>query len=538
MKKLSKKSAALLVAGLVTCGLLAGCGGGDKKEAPKDGKAAAKTLVFGCQMYADGGIDPSLQTNTAWNCSRFGVGQTLFKFDDNVKPVPQLAESATPSDGNKTWTFKLKKGIKFSNGTEMTATKVKEYLDWIREAGKKGSSTPHKFLDAEAVVTADDAAGTIVIKSKKAYPNMAASLADPCMVILDIKGSKDLKNGAIGTGPYMVKSFKNQVGYEMVANPHYWNGKAPYDEVKIMFMGDASAKANALRAGQIDLAENIMNVADLKALQSDKKFTVQIAAGTRCGFSWMNMKEGRPLANKALRQAVLKAIDYKTICKSNTIGGLYTPGPSVIPSSLGYGFDKLKNPYEYDPEGAKKILDEAGIKDTNGDGIRELNGQNIQLRYISYANRLLNDFSDAHTQYLKAVGIGVKSEYGSSDDQWSKLVAGEYDFNNNNWNSMIAGAPTVYMANWHSKAEANYCGFKNDTYDKAYEELVTTMDTKRYAELMLTLQQTLIDEAAVLVDGYYNSCIIYNNDKVGSAHMYPLDYYWITDEIKPAGAKK
>ena len=538
MKKLSKKSAALLVAGLVTCGLLAGCGGGDKTEAPKDGKAAAKTLVFGCQMYADGGIDPSLQTNTAWNCSRFGVGQTLFKFDDNVKPVPQLAESATPSDGNKTWTFKLKKGIKFSNGTEMTATKVKEYLDWIREAGKKGSSTPHKFLDAEAVVTADDAAGTIVIKSKKAYPNMAASLADPCMVILDIKGSKDLKNGAIGTGPYMVKSFKNQVGYEMVANPHYWNGKAPYDEVKIMFMGDASAKANALRAGQIDLAENIMNVADLKALQSDKKFTVQIAAGTRCGFSWMNMKEGRPLANKALRQAVLKAIDYKTICKSNTIGGLYTPGPSVIPSSLGYGFDKLKNPYEYDPEGAKKILDEAGIKDTNGDGIRELNGQNIQLRYISYANRLLNDFSDAHTQYLKAVGIGVKSEYGSSDDQWSKLVAGEYDFNNNNWNSMIAGAPTVYMANWHSKAEANYCGFKNDTYDKAYEELVTTMDTKRYAELMLTLQQTLIDEAAVLVDGYYNSCIIYNNDKVGSAHMYPLDYYWITDEIKPAGAKK
>ena len=158
MKKLSKKSAALLVAGLVTCGLLAGCGGGDKKDAPKDGKAAAKTLVFGCQMYADGGIDPSAQTNTAWNCSRFGVGQTLFKFDDNVKPVPQLAESATPSDGNKTWTFKLKKGIKFSNGTEMTATKVKEYLDWIREAGKKGSTRPQQFLDFEAVVTADDAA--------------------------------------------------------------------------------------------------------------------------------------------------------------------------------------------------------------------------------------------------------------------------------------------------------------------------------------------------------------------------------------------
>ena len=70
-------------------------------------------------MYSDGLIDPTLQTNTAWNVSRFGIGQTLFRFDDNVKAIPQLAESATPSDGNKTWTIKLKKGVKFSNGVEM-----------------------------------------------------------------------------------------------------------------------------------------------------------------------------------------------------------------------------------------------------------------------------------------------------------------------------------------------------------------------------------------------------------------------------------
>ncbi len=534
MKKMFKKSAALLAAGLLTCGLITGCGGGGDKKA--DSGAGAKVLNFGCQMYSDGLINPALQVNCAWNVSRFGVGQTLFRFDDNVKAVPQLAESATPSDGNKTWVIKLKKGIKFSNGTEMTATKVKEYLDWIREAGKKGSTNPTKFLDAEAVVTADDKEGTITIKSQKAYANLPANLADPCMCILDIAGSKNLDTGAIGTGPYMVKSFKDQVGYEMAANPNYWNGKPPYETVNIMFMGDASAKANALRAGQIDLAENIMNVADLKALQDDKKFKVETTAGTRCGFSWMNMQEGHPLANKALRQAVLKAIDYKAICKSNTIGNLYSPGPSVIPSSLGYGFDSLKNPYEYDPEGAKKILDDAGIKDTDGDGIRELNGQNIQLRYISYANRLLNDFSDAHTQYLKAVGIGVKAEYGSSDDQWTKLVAGDYDFNNNNWNTMIAGAPTTYMGNWWSKNKDNFCGFKSDAYDAAYEEMKTTMDPKRYQELMTQCQQILIDEAAVLVDGYYNSCIVYS-DKVGYAHIYPIDYYWITDEIKPAGAK-
>ena len=98
-----------------------------------------------------------------------------------------------------------------------------------------------------------------------------------------------------------------------------------------------------------------------------------------------------------------------TICNSRTIGGLYTPGFSVLPSNLNYGYDELVNPYEYNPEKAMEILDEAGIVDTDGDGIRELDGQNINLRYISYENRLLNDFSDAHAQYLAEIGIGCNS---------------------------------------------------------------------------------------------------------------------------------
>ncbi|MBR1552552.1 MAG: hypothetical protein IJ631_00905, partial [Schwartzia sp.] len=84
--KFSKKAAALLAAGILTCGLVAGCGGGDGDKKADSGKA--KVLTFGCQMYSDGVIDPSSQVNCAWNVSRFGIGQTLFRFDDNVKAVP------------------------------------------------------------------------------------------------------------------------------------------------------------------------------------------------------------------------------------------------------------------------------------------------------------------------------------------------------------------------------------------------------------------------------------------------------------------
>ena len=176
-------------------------------------------------------------------------------------------------------------------------------------------------------------------------------------------------------------------------------------------------------------------------------------------------------------------------------------------------------------------LDDAGIVDTDGDGIRELDGQNINLRYISYENRLLNDFADAQAQYLAEIGIGVVPEYGSSDDQWSKLAALDYDLNNNNWITVGTGDPLAYMANWAT--DTSYCAYSNPDYDKLYEELKGEMDPEKRKDLIFQMQQILVDDAAVLIDGYYNSSMIYSK-KVGSAHIHTADYYWLSTEITPA----
>ena len=247
----------------------------------------------------------------------------------------------------------------------------------------------------------------------------------------------------------------------------------------------------------------------------DHERYLDIASGVRCGFSWMNFNG--VLGNKTLRQAILMAIDNDTICNSKTIGGLYTPGFSVLPSTLNYGYDELVNPYTYDPEKAKQILDEAGIVDTDGDGIRELDGQNINLRYISYENRLLNDFSDANAQYLAEIGIGVVPEY---------------DLNNNNWMTVGTGDPLAFMANWAT--DTTYCAYSNPEYDELYKELQSEMDPEKRKDIIFQMQQILIDDAAVLIDGYYNSSMIYNNAKVGSAHIHTADYYWLSTEIVPA----
>lgn len=546
MKNAAKKLT-VIMAGLI---LLAGCGSNTpaqtqaeagteasvsdasaKDEVTEEASATAgKTLTFGCQMYSDGLIDPSAQINCAWNCMRFGVSEALFKFNDNMETVPWLAESYEVSDDRQTWTIKIKDGIKFSNGTPLTASKVKESLDWVRERGPEGSSAPQKYLEFEAGITADDDTNTIVIKTTKPYVNLIGNLAYPVMAIINVSETTNFDSGVIGTGPYMVKEFRDQVGFDMVANPNY-RESVPYSDVKILFMGDASAKANALKAGQVDLVENITNVADLKSLQEDSNFTVDVASGVRCGFSWMN--ENGVLGNETLRKAIVMAIDNDTICSSNTIGGLYTSGFSVLPSTLAYGYDKLTNPYAYDIEGAKKLLDDAGIVDTDGNGIRELDGKDIDLTYVSYENRMLNDFSDAHTMYLAELGIGVTAKYGSSDDQWNSLVAGEYDLNNNNWTTVGTGDPTEYMANWYSKGGTDYCAYQNDEYDRLYEELLNENDTAKRADIIQQLQQILVDDAAVIVDGYYNSSMAYSKN-VGYAHIHTADYYWLTTDITPA----
>ncbi|MBQ4370044.1 MAG: ABC transporter substrate-binding protein [Oscillospiraceae bacterium] len=533
MNKKARRIVALLLAVLMLAALAA-CGAkkeGEKTAAGETGKSSSgeKVLTFGCQMYSDGLINPAAQINCAWNCMRFGVGEALFKFDDSMNVQPWLAESYTSED-LITWVIKLRDGIKFSNGTDMTATKVKESLDWVREEGPNGSSKPGKYLSYDATVTADDAANTITIVLPAADINLPGNLAYPVMEIIDVAGTSDFDAGVVGTGPYMVGTHTDLVGYEMVKNPYY-RETVPYDKVIITFMGDASAKASALQAGQVDLVENITNVADLKKLQDDANYTVDIASGVRCGFSWMNFKG--VLGNETLRKAILMGIDYKTICASNTIGGLYTPGFSVLPSTLAYGYDNLNNPYEYDVDAAKKLLDDAGIKDTNNNGIRELNGEDIYLRYSSYENRLLNDFSDAHTLYLTELGIGVKSQYGSSDDCWNDLISFNYDLDNNNWTTVGTGDPTEYLYNWYGPSESNFCGYQNDEYDKLFEEYLASTDTARRTEIVEKLQQILIDDAAVLVDGYYNSSMAYSKN-VGYAHIHTADYYWITTEIVPA----
>ena len=309
----------------------------------------------------------------------------------------------------------------------------------------------------------------------------------------------------------------------------------------VIFIEDDSTKASALKTGDIDLTENITTASDLEELSGDDAYYVSKTPSMRTGFAYVNFN-GILGKNEALRQAVFKAVDGQTLCDV-TVGGMYTYGPAVLPATLSYDYESLKNDFEYDVEGAKKLLDDAGIKDSDGDGFRELDGEKITLQYITYTNRCLSDFAEAIQISLSEIGIDVNVNNTDSDTEWNMMQAGEYDLCDSNWTTVGTGEPSAFMKNWYggdkgsefyvNSKGANYCWYENDEYDELYDQYMASTDLDERADLVIKMEQILIDDCAVLVHGYYNSTFLSNASKVTGADIHTVDYYWLSNEIAP-----
>ena len=135
--------------------------------------------------------------------------------------------------------------------------------------------------------------------------------------------------------------------------------------------------------------------------------------------------------------------------------------------------------------------------------------------------------------------------HSDSDTVWNLLMAGKYDLCSSNWQTAAVGDPSAFLINWYGGTDgsnlysetnpggANYTGYDNDEFDEAYDKFVASTDEAERDELVLKMEQVLLDDAAVLVHGYYNSCMISNVKTVTGAEISTIDYYWITNKIAP-----
>jgi peptide/nickel transport system substrate-binding protein len=323
-------------------------------ETPKKGGS----LVV-CQPAEPPGLDPTGNTAAAIDRVVFAnIYEGLIKVNSSGEFIPGLAVSWDVSPDGLTYTFHLRRGVKFHNGEAFNASVAKWNLERAMDE-KSVNPHPEYFRGIKQIDTPDD--NTLITVLGDVDALFVAHMAEGDAVMLPMTGYEDAKSNPVGTGPFRFEKWVRGDRVEMTRFDGYWNQGLPYlDKVTFKFIGDASAQLAALQAGDIDVIGYIAAPESAMTLTKDKRFKVY--AGTTTGEVIMSTNnKAKPFDNKKVRQAMAYAIDRQTVVEL-VMFGYGTPIGSHWSPSTPYYVD-LTRKFAYNPEKAKALLAEAGYPD-------------------------------------------------------------------------------------------------------------------------------------------------------------------------------
>lgn len=532
--KMMKKVISMALAGVMAVSMLAGCGGGSSSEG--DSSAATEESSDGAEATAAKGGEVTVGVTSfadtlepteqyfSWVITRYAVGETLARFDEDAQLTPCLAESWENSEDGKTWTFKIREGVKFSNGNDMTPEAVKASLERTFEKADRASSAFFKPTSIEVD------GQNLIISSEAPVASMAGCLADPLFLIMDTSVDRDIEmEGPVCTGPYAVESFSPTDSCVVVRNEYYWDGEVPLDKVTFKCIDDQTTRSMALQTGEVDIAYNLKTENQVE-FEGNADFNIQSLGSLRATYAFMN--QNGPLADLALRQAFIRGLDRETYCNVLLEGGA-TAGKAPLPPTLDFGFDELKDENAYDPEGAKALLAEAGYEDKDGDGYVEMpDGSPLDLEFVIYTSRAeLGVYAQAAQASLKDIGIKVTLNTVSYETLLDMRDSGSYDLLIWNVQTATTGDPEQYLReNWYSTSVSNTAGYNNPEVDKLIDQLATEFDTEARKELVIQIEQLIMDDAATVFFGY-ETTFLFSSNRVTGVKMFPMDYNWFTKDV-------
>ncbi|WP_286154928.1 nickel ABC transporter substrate-binding protein [Bacillus sp. FJAT-27264] len=337
----------------------------------------------------------------------------LVEYGEKGEIVPALAESWEISEDGKVYTFHLRKGVKFSDGTELNAAAVKfSFERWIKDPGNSlNIATAMQSLEA-----VDDL--TIRMTFNKAYYPFLTELsfARPVRIISPsaVEPAGD-PNGtfvkAIGTGAWMAESYKTDQEAVLVRNPYYWGEKPKLSKIILKVIPDPQSRVLALQNGSVDLAGGQLGkipVESLPVLQKDSTLSVQEAPGTNSHFLAFN-GNNPVLQDVKVRQAINLAINKKSIVQ-DLMGGIGKEAKGLFPQTVPYVTEDNSTWYGFEPEQAKALLAKAGYSDTDGDGIVDKAGVPLTLNFVLQESEFpeWKSIGELIQSELKDIGIDVK----------------------------------------------------------------------------------------------------------------------------------
>ena len=467
------------------------------------------TLKIGDPQFT-AGIDPAKDWE-GWFTIRFGIGETLFRLTDDFNVEPWLASSYKKID-NQTWEIHLKENVTFSNGNPVNSDAVIASLQRLGENHKSAK------IFKTATYTANDAL-TFTIHTEKSSPQFIHELVDPTTAIVDVTSTEKI----IGTGPYEVTEFKPNDSISLIASTHYWNGNASIKEVHYQIIPDQKTLELEIKSKEIDGGVDL-NDDVAESLKKDSSVQVYNLPSTRTYHLELNKAK---LHDKKVRQAILYAINKQELTQ-DFLKGHVTPSDGAFLDSSIYSTGTFDNK-QYQPEMTIKLLEEAGYKTKNADGIL-VNAQNEPLQIVLKTyKRLANEkIATALQQQLKKVGIDLKIDIQEKVDGLNQL---DYDIALASAITLPTGDPYYFLnATLSSEGALNYVKNSDSWLDEKISTLAQEEDADTIRSEVAKIQDYAKEEAVVDYIGFINLHGAMNND-IHNFELSASDFYHITNKL-------
>ena len=451
--------------------------------------AQPKPRSGGTLTYAAGSATQTLDPQFITDVTTFrAVGtmyEALLRQDENGKVGPGLALSWTVSPDKRSWTFKLRPGVTFHDGSPFNAQAVKFTYDRILNPAT-GSPRRSTLAMVESTEVVDDL--TFRLTTKEPFAPLLAQLSAYNVYILSPthvqKEGANFSKTASGTGPFKLRSWQPGEKLVVVRNDKYWGEKPLLDSVVFTVVPEDSARTLLLLSGQADAISELPYVM-VKKLGSLEAVRVIRKPGYRTIYLGMNLSVA-PFNDLRVRQAVGHAINKQALVQG-VLSGIGTLGGS-LESSVIDGTAKELQPYPFDPAKAKKLLADAGFP----------NGFSTDFMVTTGRYNMDRQVGEAIQGQLAAVGIKANIQSPEFGAYLAALNKGRVPMFMSGKGSPTGDMDFTQELLMHSTGKMNYFNFKNPDVDKLIQQQRVAVEPKERQRVLAELQKKVYDEEPII----------------------------------------
>jgi peptide/nickel transport system substrate-binding protein len=447
-------------------------------------------------------------------------------------PEPGLAESWVEDEPGLQYTYTLREGLAWSDGTPLTAEDVAWNVNTSRDQEWANYVSTVANLSAEVI---DER--TVTITSSVPDPKLPTlevyivpkhiwePVADPETI-----ETYDGLDG-VGSGPFVIDDYTSEESLTMVANDNYYGGRPPIDRIIYRYFSNPDAMVAALDRGEIDAATDIPASA-VESLEGNDDIVV--VTGAQGGFEEIALNlggaEGQPhpaILDLEFRRAMNHAID-KAAAVEDLWFGLAEPATTISAGADRKWVPDIPEDEQlgYDPDLANTMLDDAGYLDTNGDGFREMpgGGDNIVLRHaVNTDGDLAGSIGELFSGWMNAIGIEVQLDAYDQDQLYGVIVDGTYDTFYWGWVPFVDPNP---MLSYFTEAELgnfNDANWSDPRFEELYLEQQSEVDEARRIELVHEAVRLIYDNGGYIALWYSVDIQAYRTDKFEGFVRQPAD---------------